>query len=68
MVIQLSGSLDSWKSARAVDRCTTGSLDLRYLTRGATAFSLPNVVLFLPQLQQRAMASAKCRLNLSSCC
>jgi hypothetical protein len=66
IVIQLSGSFDSSCNARAVDRCTLMSSDLRYLTRGATACSLPNDSRLSPQLQQRAMASAKCRLSRSS--
>ena len=68
MVMQFCGVFDSWKSALAVDRWTFSSLDLRYLTSGATASSSPNAFRFVPQLQQRAIASARCCRSLSSTC
>ena len=66
--MQLSGSRESWCSARAVDRCTTGSWDARYSTSGRTDPSLPNSTRLFPQQQQRAIASANCRRSSSSVC
>lgn len=61
IVWQLSGSSDSWCKAWAVAWWTRGFSLWRYLTSGATAPSLPKAVRLLPQAQQRAIASARCR-------
>lgn len=59
-VMQLKGSVDRWLRASIVVHCTLSLPLWRKSTRGDTAPRRPNSKQFFPQLQQLAIADAKC--------